>query len=256
MSGKVVGRDRELEAASAFMAAMKRGPAGLVFAGEPGIGKTALWLEVCERARERSMMVFAARPVAAEARLAFAALADLLEPVADDVLRGLPEPQRRALAVALLREDPGGARLDQRAVGAATISVLAALARTAPVLVAIDDLHWLDRSSARVLAFAARRLGRLPVGLLARRALGRIGQAAGGNPFFAVEIARSLPDDHDAGQAVLPLPDSLRALIGARVAALPERARHALLPAAALRSPTVELVTAGMDERRNGPRDG
>ncbi|HYS31818.1 MAG TPA: AAA family ATPase [Streptosporangiaceae bacterium] len=305
MSGKIVGRDRELEAASAFMAAMKRGPAGLVFAGEPGIGKTTLWLEVCERARERSMMVFAARPVAAEARLAFAALADLLEPVADDVLRGLPEPQRRALAVALLREDPGGARLDQRAVGAATISVLAALARTAPVLVAIDDLHWLDRSSARVLAFAARRLGRLPVGLLAcerigadrkpgleieqaladgqvarvvlgplgtaalhevvkirlgrpltRRALGRIGQAAGGNPFFAVEIARSLPDDHDAGQAVLPLPDSLRALIGARVAALPERARHALLPAAALRSPTVELVTAGMDGSRDGSREG
>jgi len=207
----------------------------------------------------------------------------------------------RRAAVALLREDPGGPRLDQRAVGAATISVLTALARTAPVLVAIDDLHWLDRSIARVLAFAARRLGRLPVGLLAcerigadrkpgleieqaltegqvarvvlrplgtaalhevvkfrlgrpltRRALGRIGQAAGGNPFFAVEIARSLPDDHDAGQAVLPLPDSLRALIGARVAALPERARHALLPAAALRSPTVELVTAGMD----GPRDG
>lgn len=301
MLGKVVGRDRELAAAATFLGAMTRGPAGLVFAGEPGIGKTTLWLEVCERAGGHSMMVLSTRPVAAEARLAFAALADLLEPVPDDVLRGLPEPQRRALAVALLREDPSGPRLDQRAVGAATIRVLTALARTTPVLVAIDDLQWLDRSTARVLAFAARRLGRLPVGLLAcerigadrkpgleielalaedqvarvvlgplgtaalhkvvmvrlgrpltRRTLGRIGQAAAGNPFFAVEIARSLPDDHDTGQAVLPLPDSLRALIGARVAALPERARHALLPAAALRSPTVELVTAGMD----GPREG
>jgi DNA-binding CsgD family transcriptional regulator len=303
MLDEVVGRDRELEAASAFMEAMVRGPAGLVFAGEPGIGKTTLWTEVLERARERSLLVLSARPVAAEARLAFAALADLLEPMADDVLAMLPEPQRRALAVALLREDPGGPRLDQRAVGAATITVLTVLARTAPVLVAIDDLHWLDHSSARVLAFAARRLGRLPVGLLAcerigadrkpgleitralqegrvarlvleplgvaaldkvvkmrlgrpltRRALVRIGQAAGGNPFFAVEIARSLPDYPDPALAVLPLPDSLRALVGARVAALPERARAALLPAAALRSPTAELVAAGMGGTADGSR--
>ena len=303
MRDEVVGRDRELEAASAFMEAMVRGPAGLVFAGDPGIGKTTLWMEVLERARERSLLVLSARPVAAEARLAFAALADLLDPVADDAAARLPEPQRRALAVALLREDPGEPRLDQRAVGAATITVLAALARTAPVLVAIDDLHWLDHSSARVLAFAARRLGRLPVGLLGcerigadrkpgleitralpegqvarlvleplgmaaldkvvtmrlgrpltRRALARIGQAAGGNPFFAVEIARSLPDNPAPELAVLPLPDNLRALVGARVVALPERARQALLPAAALRSPTVELVAAGMGGTADGSR--
>jgi DNA-binding CsgD family transcriptional regulator/TolA-binding protein len=303
MFDEVVGRDRELEAVSAFLEAMARGPAGLIFAGEPGIGKTTLWLEALARARERSLTVLSARPVAAEARLAFAALADLLEPVADDVLARLPEPQRRALAVALLREDPGGRRLDQRAVGAATISLVTALARTAPVVVAIDDLHWLDRPSARVLAFAVRRLGRLPVGLLAcerigagpnpgleieqaapggrvrrlvlgplgvaalhevvkvrlgrpvtRRALARIGQAAGGNPFFAVEIARSLPDDPPPGLAVLPLPDSLRALVAARVAALPEQARDALVPAAALRSPTVELVAAGMGGTADGSR--
>src|SRR6266702_6934256 len=303
MLDEVLGRDRELQAASAFLEAMVRGPAGLVFAGEPGIGKTTLWMGALERARERSLMVLSARPVAAEARLAFGALADLLEPVADEVLARLPEPQRRALSVALLREDPGGRRLDQRAVGAATVTVLTALARTAPVMVAIDDLQWLDRSSARVLAFAARRLGRLPVGLLAcerigadrkfgqeieealpkgqvarlvleplgvavlrrivevrlgrplsRRALVRIGQAAGGNPFFAVEIARSLPDNPDPGLAVLPLPDSLRALVGARVAALPERVRQALLAAAVLRSPTVELVAAGMGGTADGSR--
>lgn len=303
MLDEIVGRDREREAASEFLEAMARGPAALVFAGEPGIGKTTLWMEAVERARERLLTVLSARPVAAEARLAFTALADLLEPVADDVLAGLPEPQRRALAVALLREDPGGRRLDRRAVGAAMISVLTALAGTAPVLVAIDDLQWLDRPSARVLTFAARRLGRLPVGLLAcerngpdptlgrevehalpggrvrrvalgpldvaalhdvvearlgralsRRALVRIGQAAGGNPFFAVEIARSLPDRPPPGLAVLPLPNNLRGLAGTRVAALPERARHALLPAAALRSPTVELVAAGMDGTAGGSR--
>lgn len=289
-----VGRDLEMEAVSAFLGAVARGPAGLVFAGEPGIGKTTLWRAALQQAHERSLLVLSARPVAAEARLGFTALADLLEPVADDILPILPEPQRHALAVALLREGPGG-RLDQRAVGAATISVLTALARTAPVTVAIDDLQWLDRPSAQVLAFAVRRLGHLPVGLLAcerlrndtkpgleaertlpegrvnrivlgplgdatlrqvvekrmgrtmsRRAMARIAQAAGGNPFFAVEIARALSDDPAQGPAVLPIPDNLRRLLSARVAALPERSRHALLPAAALRSPTIELVAVGM----------
>src|SRR5262245_58044380 len=297
MLDEVVGRDRELEAVSAFLAAVARSPACLVLAGEPGIGKTTLWLAALKRARGRSMTVLSARPVAAEGRLAFAALADLLEPVADDVLARLPEPQRRALAVALLREDPGDRRLDQRAVGAGVIGLVAELAQAAPVVVAIDDLQWLDRPSARVLAFAARRFGRLPVGLLScqrtgvaiaseleiwralpdhlvtrvrlgplgmgaldeivqiqlgrkpsRRDLARIAQTAAGNPFFAVEIARSLPDNPPGGLAVLPLPDSLRGFIGERVAALPERARRALLPAAVLRSPTVEQVAAGIDE--------
>jgi DNA-binding CsgD family transcriptional regulator/tetratricopeptide (TPR) repeat protein len=301
--GGVVGRDRELAAAAEFFQRLEGGPAGLVYVGAPGIGKTTLWTEALERARELSLPVLSARPVAAEAKLAFAVLADLLEPVADDVLATLPEPQRRALAVALLREDPGDRRLDQRAVGAAAVSVLTALARTSPVVVAVDDLQWLDRASARVLEFAARRLGRLPVGLLAcerigadpkpglkieralpeglvrrlalgplgpaalhevvemrlgrtlkRRAMMRIDQVAGGNPFFAVEIARTLPDDPPAGLAVLPLPDNVRELVAARVAALPERARHALLPAAVLRSPTLELVAAGMGGTAGGSR--
>jgi len=303
MPHKVAGRDQELQAASAFLQAMLRGPAGLMYTGEPGIGKTTLWLDTIARARERAVLVLSARPVAAEARFAFAGLGDLLEPVADDVLSRLPEPQRRALAVALLREDPGSRRLDQRAAGAATIGVLTELARSAPVLVAVDDLQWLDRPSARVLEFAARRLERLPVGLLAcerigagpkpglviehvlpegavtrvllrpldtaaldqvvaarlgrtppRRILGRIGQVAGGNPFFAVEIARALPDAPPPGLAVLPLPDNLRELVAARVGALPEQVRHALLPVAVLRSATVKLVAAGMGGTIAGSR--
>src|SRR5258708_13297448 len=107
MSLKVAGRDQELEAASAFLEAMVRGPAGLVYAGEPGIGKTTLWMETIARARERSVTVLSARPVLAEARFAFAGLGDLLEPVAGDLLSRLPEPQRRALAVTLLRGGPG-----------------------------------------------------------------------------------------------------------------------------------------------------
>ena len=297
MLDEVVGRDAELAAASAFLQALATmaSPAGLVFAGEPGIGKTTLWAHVLGQARDQAMTILSARPVAAESRLGFAVLADLLEPVADGILARLPEPQQHALAVALLRANSGGRRLDQRAVGAAAVGVLTALARTGPVIVAIDDMQWLDRPSARVLAFAARRLKGLPIGLLAcerigadqrpeldfvlalpegpverrtlgplpvtdlrqivearlgrtlsRQALGRIGQVAGGNPFYAVEIVRSLPDHPPAGQAVVPLPDGLSGLVAARLARLPERARRVLVAAAALRSPTVRLVAAGM----------
>jgi DNA-binding CsgD family transcriptional regulator len=301
--GRVVGRDGELDAAAAFLDGLNGGFAALVITGEPGIGKTALWTAALERARERTLMVLSARPVAAEARLAFAALGDLLEPVADSVMPELPEPQRRALAVALLREDPGGHRLDRRAVGAATSNVIAVLGRAAPVVIAIDDLQWLDGPSARVLEFAARRLERQPVGLLAcertgegtqavldveralpegrvtrlklgplslatlhevvrvrvgrsvtRREFVRIEQAAGGNPFFALEIARSLPQHASPGPAVLPLPRNLRTLVDARIAALPTRVREALLPVAVLRSPTAELVAAGMGATAGGCR--
>jgi DNA-binding CsgD family transcriptional regulator len=303
MPNKVAGRDRELEAASAFLEAIARGSTAVVFAGEPGIGKTTVWEETITLARGKGYLTVCARPAEAEAGLAFAALADLFERVIDEVLPALPAPQRRAVAVALLREDPGPSRLDQRTVAAGVLSAFRLLAASAPVVVAIDDLQWLDRPTARVLDFAFRRLAESPVGLLAcerigagpkpvleiehalpvglvrrvvlgplgvaalheavegrlgrtlpRRALARIGQAAGGNPFFAVEIARALPDDPPPGLAVLPLPDNLRGLVGARVAALPERARQALLPAAVLRSPTVELVTAGMGETAGGSR--
>jgi DNA-binding CsgD family transcriptional regulator len=294
MPDEVVGRDADLRAASAFLQAVAVGPAGLIFAGEPGIGKTTLWNHVIGQAHVRSMAVLSARPVAAEARLAFAVLTDLLGTVPEGVLARLPEPQRHAVAVALLREDAGGRRLDQRAVGAAVVGVLTELSQARPVIVAIDDVQWLDRPSARVLAFAARRLGGLPVGVLtceristdqkpeldlvlampenlterrtlgplattdlyqvvearlgricSRRALARIGQTAGGNPFYAVEVARSLPDNPPPGQAVVPVPDNLNGLVTARLALLPDRARRALLPAAVLRSPTVGLVAAG-----------
>ena len=117
------------------------------------------------------MVVLSARVVEPEAKLAFAALGDLLEPIGDDVLSQLPEPQRCAIAVALLREDPGDRPLDPRAVGAGMVTILRLLARTAPVVVAVDDLQWLDRPSGRVLDFALRRLGgcRLALCVRARR---------------------------------------------------------------------------------------
>ncbi len=163
----MIGRERELEAAAGFLSELQDGLAVLVFAGEPGIGKTTVWRDVAGRALASSFVVLSARPVQAEAGLAFAGLADLLEPVAEEVLPELPEPQQRALKVALLRQDPGSGRVDQRAVSAGTSAVLRSLTRRGPVVVAVDDLQWLDRPSARVLEFALRRLADVPLGVLA-----------------------------------------------------------------------------------------
>jgi hypothetical protein len=156
VAGGVIGRDGELGYVAALLAQLEDGPAALVFAGEPGIGKTTVSLAAAGRARASSAVVLAAHPVEAEAELGFAALADLLAPVVDELLPALPEPQRHALAVVLLLEEPGRRPLDQRAVCAATLSGLRMAATRGPVVLAIDDLQWLDASSARVLDFALR----------------------------------------------------------------------------------------------------
>ena len=289
----LIGRERELEAAAGFLSGLQDGLAVLVFAGEPGIGKTTVWWEAVGRARASSFVVLSTRPVQAEAGLAFAGLADLLEPVAGEVLPGLAQPQQRALKVALLLEDPGPERVDQRAVAAGTSAVLRSLTGRGPVLVAVDDLQWLDRPSARVLEFALRRVAGTPVGVLAservergvrmplaldrcapqerfrrvelgplglaglhrllterlgrsftRPMVARIEDATGGNPFFALEVARLLPEDAPASLAVLPMPDQLLELVEARIVGLPRGARQVLLAAAGLPEPTVEMVQA------------
>ena len=163
----MIGRDGELGYVAALLAGLADGPAAVVFAGEPGIGKTTVLLAAAGRARAWPAVVLAAHPVEAEAELGFAALADLLAPVADELLPVLPEPQRHALAVVLLLEEPGRRPLDRRAVCAATLSGLRMAAARGPVVLVIDDLQWLDASSARVLGFALRRLGGLPVGVVA-----------------------------------------------------------------------------------------
>lgn len=74
-----------------------------------------------------------------------------------DVVAGLPPLQRRPLALALLLEDADRPAPDRRAIGVALLAALRALARERRVLVALDDVQWLDTSSAAALAFAVRR---------------------------------------------------------------------------------------------------
>ncbi|MBY0277783.1 AAA family ATPase, partial [Candidatus Binatia bacterium] len=162
----MVGRDGESRAIDGFLVRAASGPAALVFEGVAGIGKTTVWSCARDRAERAQAIVLSCRAVDAEAKLAFSALADLLEPVAERSLPLLAEPQRVALEVALLRASPQDASPSPRIVAAATLSVLRLLAADGPLVVAIDDQQWVDRASADALAFALRRIGDLPVGVV------------------------------------------------------------------------------------------
>ena len=155
----VFGRDPELVAVSALVESATDGPALLQIEGEPGIGKTTLWEAGLAAAGEAGLRVLSSRPAQAEITLTFAVLADLLAAVDPAALRALPAPQQHALEVALLRASPGQTPPDPRAVATALLSLLERLAARDPVLVALDDVQWIDSASAAALAFAIRRLG-------------------------------------------------------------------------------------------------
>jgi hypothetical protein len=153
---EVIGREPELTALEEFLNRDTLWLA-LLLTGGPGIGKTALWERGLHLARGRDIRVLAARPSGAEAELSFAGLFDLLEGIDIGAVGSLPAPQRRALEAALLRAAPMDAAPERFAIAAGFLSVLRSLAAGGPLLVAVDDLQWLDAASAEVLAFAARR---------------------------------------------------------------------------------------------------
>lgn len=165
MASGVVERPAEFRAVSEFLLSADVQPAGLVVEGDAGIGKTTLWLAGVAEARERGFRVLSARAGQAETVLTYAALADLLGGVDPVVLAELPEVQRIAVDRVLLRATADGPSTDESVVAAAFASIIDRLSAHTPILLAIDDVQWLDLSSQAVLAVAARRFaGR--VGLL------------------------------------------------------------------------------------------
>jgi len=275
----VVGREPELKAVDAFLDGTAQ---ALAIVGEPGIGKTTVWREAVDRARARGATVLVARPAESEVRLSFGGVADLTSALPPEAFDSLPAPQRRGLDVALLRADSAGPPA-RRVVATALLTLLRELATESDVVVAIDDLQWLDPPSTDALEFALRRLDdenvrvifslrpdatepsgletqRIEIGPLsvaalhrilsdaigrtfARPVLIRIAEASGGNPLHAIEIARELERRGvQDSVAPLPVPDSLGALVRARVRALPAPTRDALLRVAALTRPDTHLV--------------
>ena len=158
----LLDRERERAAFDGLLGDVRAGRGrALVVRGEAGVGKSAL-LDYAVGAAA-GMRVARAAGVESEMELAFAGLHLLCSPLLDR-LEGLPGPQRDALGVAFgLRE--GGAP-DRFLVGLAVLTLLSAAAEERPLLCVIDDTQWLDRASAQVLAFVARRLLAEPVGLI------------------------------------------------------------------------------------------
>lgn len=289
----VVGRAEESGAIAEFLTA-SRWPAALVLEGEAGIGKTTQWLSVIDQARALGIRVLAARTAATESVLAYASLADLLGDVEAAVLADLPVPQRMAMDRVLLRgTGDDDEATDPRAVAAGFVSVVERLADESPVIIAIDDLQWLDTSSRQVVAFAARRLvGRVallgtvrtepqhsaavswlqlprvdavdrirlqPLSLgklhgvlvdrlglsLPRPTMVRIHEISGGNPFYALELARTTGGAAPPGE--MAWPGTLAELVQDRIGRFGADAREALLVVACAATPTIELVARVTD---------
>jgi DNA-binding NarL/FixJ family response regulator len=184
----VIGREAELAAIERFLEAIPEGPVALVVEGEAGIGKTTVWRQAIRDGEGASYRILSCRPAESETKLSFSALADLLEPMADEVLPELPEPQRRALEGALLWSEVEARVPDHRAVAAGFVSTLTTQAQTTPLLIGIDDVQWLDLPSRRVLEFAARRLGSASVGVLVTRRRGR-------ETAVPLRLERAIPED-------------------------------------------------------------
>jgi DNA-binding CsgD family transcriptional regulator len=133
----------------------------LVVYGEAGVGKTALLEYLVGQASGCRLARIAG--VQSEMELPFAALHQLCVPMLDK-LQGLPIPQRAALEIALGMIS--GSAPDRFLVGLAVLSLLSEVAEEQPLVCVIDDEQWLDRATAQVLGFAARRLGAESVGLV------------------------------------------------------------------------------------------
>ena len=160
---ELVGREDELAALLDLLEAPDGLPAAAVVVGEAGIGKTTLWLAAVEAAEARGYLVLSCRPAEAEAAFSFVGLADLIGGVVPDVLPQLPRPQRRALEAALALSESEGPPAEEGVVAFAFLSTLRKLAVGNRLLLAIDDVQWLDAPSLAMLRFALPRLEAEPI---------------------------------------------------------------------------------------------
>ena len=121
-------REDELRSIHAVLDRPAHGMAALVLEGEAGIGKSTLWLDGVEAARERGLLVLSARPAEVEVGIGYAGLGDLLEDALGDVLPDLAVPRRRALETALLVGDGSEEPVDPRTLAVAVRDALQLLA--------------------------------------------------------------------------------------------------------------------------------
>lgn len=166
---RAIGREAELARITTFLGRARVG--ALVIAGAPGIGKTTIWEAGLGAARSAGWRVLATRPAESEWQLPFTALTDLLAEIDIGEFQDVPAPQRDALEIVLYRAEPEATPPELSAASVGLARLLRLLGARQPLLVAVDDVAWMDRPSLGTLAFAARRLGDGPIRfLLTRRA--------------------------------------------------------------------------------------
>ncbi|HVL96614.1 MAG TPA: ATP-binding protein, partial [Solirubrobacteraceae bacterium] len=240
----LTGRERELAVIDGLLGRLHGGGGAMLLRGEAGIGKSALLEEAEQRASERGITILKTAGVPSERQMAFAGLHRLLRPY-NAGIADLPAPQAAALASAF--GGAGGARApDLFLIALAALDLLAEAAADAPLLLAVEDAHWLDPDTCEVLAFVARRVDLEPIALLfalrdghpsrlddarlpelslatldgeeSARLLDahapeltpelrrRVLDVAGGNPLALLELPRALSSGQLAASALTPLP--------------------------------------------------
>ena len=305
--GGLVGRTTEIERAVA-VAAGNALEVAVVIEGAPGIGKTVVLQAALDAAAETGALVLQTRPSEAELRMPLLGLHDLLAPVIPDALRSLSPPQRTRLEVALGigsgtdgsvgtegAAGSDGSGVDEGQLGVAVLNLLRGLAARRRVILAIDDLQWLDSSTAAVLDVALGRLRDADVRLLAtsregaesgrfsverlfrdrhvllelrglglgelhrliadrldrplpRPALVRIHEITRGNPYHALELARSLSSGGLASSGLnAALPADVGVLLRQRIEGLPATARDVVAVVALSHRPSNENVARTLE---------
>ena len=277
----LIGREDEL---SVIYTMLRRdGASGLLLAGEAGIGKSALLHAACRAAAREGRIVLQTAGVQSEARVPFAGLHQLLYPLADG-FSSLAPRQRDALLAVFGRLD--GPAFEVFLIAIATLELLADAAADAGLLVAVDDLHWIDDATAQVLGFVARRIESEPIALLAATRPGtdnllaeagvpvrvlrplhnveaeRLVRArhpglddrrrswaiehAEGNPLALAELPIAANADQLGTDASIPLTERLKRSFAARASGLSAAARSAVLVAAAADSDDFAEIAAAV----------
>jgi DNA-binding CsgD family transcriptional regulator len=238
VSDVLVGRDRELRAIASFVErAAARGEALLLF-GDPGVGKTALLEAAAMAASNAGCLNLRVAGVEFEAEAPFRGLHQALLPLRDQFSQ-LDRTHREALDVALGFGE--GRPPDRLVICTAAIMVIRAAARIRPLMMIVDDLPWVDRASAGVLGFVARRLAGTRAGFIAAS---RTGEQSfferAGLPEFELR-----PLDHAAaGELMRARFPALAPAVQSRLLAEAEGNPLALLE---LPAALTELQRAGLD---------
>jgi DNA-binding CsgD family transcriptional regulator len=265
----LIGREVESEILDAVIDHIHARGGALLVRGEAGIGKSALLGRARERVRAMGGRVLSTAGVELEAELAFAGLHQLLHPILGLTQR-LSEAQRRAIDAAFgVSDEP---EPDPYRVALAAFQLVCDAADAGPVVLIVDDAHWLDRSSMGALAFIARRLEVEPVALLAAARAGhptllddarlptlelerlsagaaaslldqrapelhpilraRVLSEAAGNPLALVELARTAASSSGEPRQIAPASTSLTARLEQAFASQLHDLRSMLLVAA------------------------